>query len=265
MGAEPARRSVLAEYRQAHRAVLAVHPYPAPLLTPFFEEVRFIVNATSPGRPYWFEAYLYAADRTLFGTTPAVAISKAPAPVLDELMHGLYFSYYPLIIGGVVTAWIGSKRAGATPGAGFQTTMTSMVLGFFFAYVWYPFLPARGPWENRELMSGLREFHGFLFVPLIQWIIDRAAVSGGCFPSAHVAGTCGLLVGLATEHRRLALWFSLIAVGLGVSCVYTRYHHAVDVIAGLIVGVAGGTVGHLLTLRCQAFGHQWRVDRPSGS
>ena len=222
------------------------YTYPALLLTPFFEEVRFTVNATRPSRPYWFEAYLYAADGALFGTTPAVAISAVPAPALDELMHALYFSYYPLIIGGIVTAWIGSKRAGATPGYGFHT-MTSMMLGFFFAYVWYPFLPARGPWENPELMSGVREFDGFLFTPLIQWIIERAAVSGGCFPSAHVAGTWGLIVGLAAAHRRQAVWFSLVAAGLGVSCVYTRYHHAVDVFAGLIVGLAGGALGPALT------------------
>jgi len=223
------------------------YTYPALLLTGFFEEVGFFVNAINPSHPYWFEAYLYAADRKLFGTTPAVAISAMPAPMLDELMHALYFAYYPLIIGGIVIAWIGPKRAGPTPGEGFHTAMTSMMLGFFFAYAWYPFLPARGPWENRELMSGLREFNGFLFTPLARWIIDRAGVSGGCFPSAHVAGTWGLTVGLFPVHRKHAVWFGLLAIGLGVSCVYTRYHHAVDVLAGLIVGVAGGLLGCALT------------------
>ena len=172
-------------------ARFARYTCPALLLTVFFEEIGFFVNAISPSRPYWFEASLYAADRALFGTTPGVAISAMPAPVLDELMHALYFAYYPLIIGGIVIAWVGSSRGGATPGKGFHTAMTSMMLGFFFAYVWYPFLPARGPWENRELMSGLRDFDGFLFTPLARWVIDRAGVSGNCFPSAHVAGTWG--------------------------------------------------------------------------
>ena len=57
----------------------------------------------------------------------------------------------------------------------------------------------------------------------------------------------GLTVGLAAVHRKHAMWFGLIAIGLGISCVYTRYHHAVDVLAGLIVGVAGGLLGYALT------------------
>jgi membrane-associated phospholipid phosphatase len=222
------------------------YTYPALLLTPFFEEVRFTVNALGPGRAYWFEPHLYAADRALFGTIPAVAISQAPVPLLDELMHALYFSYYPIIIGGIVIAWIGHDAV-ARPGRGFHTAITSMMLSFFFSYVWYPFLPARGPWENTELMAGLREFQGYVFTPLVRWMIDGVAVSGGCFPSAHVAGTWGLIVGLAAAHRRPAMWFGLLAAGLSVSCVYTRYHHAVDIFAGLLAAAAGGALAYGLT------------------
>lgn len=226
------------------------YTYPALLLTPFFEEVRFTVNAVSPATPYWFEPYLYAVDRALFGTLPAIWLSQASSRLLDELMHALYFSYYPLIIGGIVIAWRGPRQTGEarrdTPDPGFRAVMTSMMLGFVLAYVWYPFLPARGPWENSELMSGLPEFRGMVFTPIVQWIIDRAAVSGGCFPSAHVAGTWGLVVGLAATHRRTALWFGLFAAGMSVACVYTRYHHAVDVPAGLIVGCLGGMLGRTL-------------------
>ena len=53
------------------------YTYPALLLTPFFEEVALTVNAASPGSPYWFESYLLAADRALFGGTPAVMLSQA--------------------------------------------------------------------------------------------------------------------------------------------------------------------------------------------
>jgi membrane-associated phospholipid phosphatase len=223
------------------------YTYPALLLTAFFEEVHLTANAVMPDQPYWFEPYLYAADRELFGTTPAVAISRPRVPLLDELMHAFYFSYYLLIIGGIVLAWLGPTRGRPTPGVGFNTTMTSMMLGFFLAYVWYPFLPARGPWENPEVMAGLRGFDGVIFTPLVEWIIAGAAVSGGCFPSAHVAGTWGLTVGLTAAHRRQAVVFAALAVGLSVACVYTRYHHAVDVFAGIVVGVAGGVAGRALT------------------
>ncbi|HVQ14044.1 MAG TPA: hypothetical protein VMS40_10650, partial [Vicinamibacterales bacterium] len=48
------------------------YTYPALLLTPFFEEVSLTVNAAAVDTPYWFEHYLFNADRALFGGTPAV-------------------------------------------------------------------------------------------------------------------------------------------------------------------------------------------------
>ena len=96
-------------------------------------------------------------------------------------------------------------------------------------------------------MRTLPEFGGILFTPLARGLIDHVGVSGGCFPSAHLSGTWGLIVGLAPAHRKQAGWFALVATGLGVACVYTRYHHVVDVLAGLGAGVAGGVLGLLLT------------------
>jgi membrane-associated phospholipid phosphatase len=218
------------------------YTYPALLLTPFFEEVSLTVNAAAAGAPYWFEHYLVNADRTLFGGTPAVMLSQAGHPVLDEIMHAFYFSYYPLIIGGIVIAWNAGRR-----GRGFHTAMTCMMLGFFLSYVWYPFLPARGPWEHPELMADLRPFGGWVFTRAINLIMAGAAVSGGCFPSAHVSGTWALTFGLYATDRKAALWWGLLAAGLSVACVYTRYHHGVDVVAGLMVAGVAATIGYRLT------------------
>jgi membrane-associated phospholipid phosphatase len=223
------------------------YTYPALLLTPFFEEVALTVNAAAPSSPYWFERFLYAADRTLFGTTPAVALSQAGTPLVDEIMHAFYFAYFPLIIGGIVLAWTGGRRGRGTPAPGFHTALTCMMLGFFLSYVWYPFLPTRGPWENPAIMAGLRPFDGWLFTDAISLIIGHAAVSGGCFPSAHVSGAWALTFGLYAKHRKAALSFGLVATGLSVSCVYTRYHHGVDVVAGLTVAVVAAAMGYRLT------------------
>ncbi len=223
------------------------YTYPALLLTPFFEEVALTVNAASPGSPYWFERLLYAADHRLFGTIPAVALSQAGNPVLDELMHAFYFAYFPLIIGGIFFAWSGGRRGGQTPARGFHTAFTCMMLGFFLSYVWYPFLPARGPWENAGVMEGLRPFGGWLFTNIIHVIIGNAAVSGGCFPSAHVSGTWALTFGLHAEHPKAARWFGVVAAGLTVACVYTRYHHGIDTLAGLTVAAIAAAIGYRLT------------------
>jgi membrane-associated phospholipid phosphatase len=225
------------------------YTYPALLLTPFFEEVALTVNAVFPNAPHWFEGWLFAADQALFGGIPAVMLSERGGPILDEIMHAFYFAYFPLIIGGIVLAWTGGPGKHERPGAGFHTAFTGMMLGFFLSYVWYPFLPARGPWEHPEVMSGLRHFDGWVFTRIIQKIIDGAAVSGGCFPSAHVSGAWALTFGLYPTHRTTARWFGLVALGLSIACVYTRYHHGVDVLAGFTVGAIGAAIGYRLTRR----------------
>jgi hypothetical protein len=174
-----------------------------------------------------------------------VLLSQAGNPVVDEIMHAFYFSYYLLIIGGIVIAWNGGRRGGLTPGSGFHTAMTCMMLGFFLSYVWYPFLPARGPWEHPEAW---RVWSVWRRPFIVHRAIIAVRLSGGCF-RAHISGTWALTFGLYATDRKAALWWGLLAVGLSVACVYTRYHHAVDVVAGLTVAVVAAGIGYGLTRR----------------
>ena len=244
------RRAGESRWRSSARRTVRFfrYTYPALLLALFFEEVSLTVNAAASHTPYWFEKYLYEADRILFGGVPAVMLSQAGTAALDEVMHGFHFSYYLLIICGIVIAWNGGRRGSGTPGRGFERTMTCMMLGFFLSYVWYPFLPARGPWEHPDVMAGLRPFgSGWIFTPVLNLIMAGAAVSGGCFPSAHVSGTWALTFALYATDRKAAVLMGLVAVGLSVACVYLRYHHAVDVLAGVAVAALAGVIGHALT------------------
>ena len=222
------------------------YSYPLLLVLFFFEEGHQTVNAMWSSAPHWFESYLYAADRWVFGALPVFIMNSWVGPLADEIFHGFYLSYYFIFVGCVVFAWIGTEGS-PQPAPGFQTTLTSVIIAFFLCFVWYPFLPARGPWENPEIMAAMTPFEGFVFVPLIERIIEHGAVSGGCFPSSHVAGAWGTVFGLAGFHRKVALVLGFFALGLGLACVYTRYHHSVDVAAGLTAALVGALVSYKLT------------------
>jgi hypothetical protein len=228
-----------ARWRKRVRGGLRFFRYSYPLLLVlfFFEEVQSTVNAVRPDAPHWFERYLYSADRALFGELPSILLNPYVGLVQDELMHGFYLSYYFILVGGIAIAWLGDE--GRHPGRGFQTTLTSAIAGFFLCFVWYPFLPARGPWENPELMAAMTPFQGYVFTPLIEAIIDRGAVSGGCFPSSHVAGSWGVVLGLLGYQWRRAKVLAVFALGMSIACIYTRYHHGVDVPAGFLMGALG--------------------------
>ena len=223
------------------------HSYPLLLVLYFFEEVRYTVLSVWPAAGYWLEPLLHAADQHLFGVAPAVALSAWLTPWVDELMHFFYFSYYFIIIGGAVLAWAaGYRRNGEAPGPGFSLALTSVVAAFLCAFVWYPWLPARGPWANPELMVALPPFEGFAFQRLIEQIIAVGSIPGGCFPSGHVTGSWGMTFGLWPYHRRTAAVCGILAAGVSIACVYTRIHYAVDVLAGMATALAGVAVARAL-------------------
>ncbi len=226
------------------------YTYLLPLVLPFFEEVQQTVKAVFPAAPYWFEPYLYEADRWLFGELPAVLMNGWVGMPQDEILHFFYFSYYLILISAPIIAWFGPKGFhGRPPGPAFSMLMTSALTSFILCFIWYPWLTARGPWENPELMAGMTPFQGIVFQPIMEFIVERGAVSGGCFPSSHVAGSWGMVFGLALYHRRAALLAGFLATGMSFACVYARYHHAVDVPAGFVAGALGATIAYLLTHR----------------
>jgi membrane-associated phospholipid phosphatase len=220
------------------------YSYPLLLVVFFFEEVQHTVNAFRPEAPHWFEGYLYAADRFVFGELPAVLLNPFVGFLQDEILHGFYFSYYFILISGIVIAWLGDT--GKHPGRGFQTTLTAAITAFFLCFVLFPLLPARGPWENPELMATMTPFQGLVFTPIIEKIIEQGAVSGGCFPSSHVGGSFGIVFSLLPFRKKPALVLGLFALGMSIACVYTRYHHGVDVPAGVLAGLLGAFIARSL-------------------
>ena len=222
------------------------YTYPLLFALFFFEEAQQTVLVVYPDNLFWFEDVLYAADRWLYGDLPIYALLPYTSPPLDELMHFFYFSYYPIAIGGTLFAFFGTAWR-PWPAPGFDTVIMSVMTSFLLAFVWYPYLPARGPWENPELMASLYEFKGPAFVPTIKRIISEGAVNGGCFPSGHTAGTWGGVFGLARRYPRLAWLLSFFAAGMSISCVYTRYHHSLDIVAGFACAVAGAWIAWRVT------------------
>ena len=88
-------------------------------------------------------------------------------------------------------------------------------------------------------MANLTPFQGVVFTPWIETIIAHGAVSGSCFPSGHVAGSFGMIFGLLLKYPRFGRLCLFLAVGMACVCLYTRYHHRLDVAAGLLCAGLG--------------------------
>jgi len=233
------------------------YAYPLALALFFFEEGQFTVNMIFPDTPYWFEPYLYAADTAIFRELPARLMDGWVTPWLTELMHFFYWSYYIILIGGMGLAYVGYPRRGdklTVPARGFEEAITSLGLAFILAFVCYPWIASRGPWENPTLMAEMTPMRGWIFTWMMDQIIEHGAVSGNCFPSGHVAGAWAVVFGLAwtKEHRTAVYVGAFLATGMTLACVYTRYHHAVDMPAGLLCALVGALLGGWLVRRRRA-------------
>lgn len=229
-------------WRRAGRRVLAVarHAWPLPAALGFFEETPALLAALWGPPPWWFERALVGLDRALFGAAPAAILARWSPPAVVEAMSALYFAYYPILGGGLAIAWLARGR-GRPPGPAFEPAVTGMSLGFLASFLLFPLLPARGPW-HLPAVAGLPPLAGGFFTRVMARIQGLGGIVGGAFPSAHVAAAWGLVVGMGGRLRRWATVLGALAAGMSVACVWLRYHHPADVVAGLGIGVLAGAL-----------------------
>jgi membrane-associated phospholipid phosphatase len=108
----------------------------------------------------------------------------------------------------------------------------------FVCYGTLPWLVSRPP---RLIDPAATEPHPISAVNA--FILRRVSHQLNTFPSGHVA------VSVAAALNTLAVWlpagvvFSVVAVGIAVGAAVGRYHYVIDVLLGLLVGVAFTLIG----------------------
>ena len=214
----------------------ARHWYPLPLYIFFFEELGGLVHAIFPG---WFDRWLVAFDYNIAGMHPSVWLAQFASPALNDYMQFAYMTYFIFLI--LLPAILYVRREHAA----FWTVMVSTAFAHYSAYVISILLPAEGPYYSlAQLTSQL--LPGGYCTALIGWIERFARVHGAAFPSAHVAGSMVALLA-SWRYRRWLFWACLpFFVSMCIATVYGRYHYIADVLAGLVVGALGFTVGEWL-------------------
>ncbi|MBI5798360.1 MAG: phosphatase PAP2 family protein [Candidatus Yonathbacteria bacterium] len=92
----------------------------------------------------------------------------------------------------------------------------------------------------KDVFHTLRPFDAISFVkPLV-------TESGYAFPSGHATFFMALASSLWFYHKRLAVFFAISAVLIGLARVSAGIHWPVDILGGLFLGYAIGTTLHKL-------------------
>jgi membrane-associated phospholipid phosphatase len=208
-------------------------------------------NRMFPNLDHLFAGY----EQSLLGCQPALTFAQQWShPVVSELMHLGYSSYFPLI--AVVTLYYFCCRY-----ADLQRAAFVIIGSFFIYYIIFIFLPVTGP-QYYYLAAGTEQIAAGVFPNVGDWfathqemmplpgypdgffyhLVSNAHAVGerptAAFPSSHVGVTTilALLSWRSGSRRLLALVLTLLVI-MCFSTVYIQAHYVIDVFAGLLSGL----------------------------
>ncbi len=213
--------------------------YPAFIIVWGFFDVTRLQSLISRGT-FWATDAMVALDQALFGAHPTVWIERWHAPWLTELVCFFNLSYYLIPFLFAVPLAVAGRRSVMWAGA--SIALFTYVVNFTL----FLLLPAIGPRmvpEIEALRTATYDGGGpFVWaMRLVQG--DHGAVRGAAFPSVHVSTSIVWAMAAWRYERRLAWLIWPMALGTAFSTVYLGFHHAIDPLAGLLLGAACYWVG----------------------
>lgn len=202
-----------------------------PLLAlPFlYWEIPFLNQGWSTG---YHDPLVAGWEAALFGSPATELAGRLPYPLLSEALHLAYVAYYPIIVlPPAILFFQGRHRA-------FVRSVLALMASATACYVVFVYFPVQGP----------RYFGAPEGVPdgpvrrLTLAILEGGSSRGAAFPSSHMAITAAQAVATLVFLRPVGIVVALIGAGLGVGAVYGGFHYAVDMVVGLVGGVATATL-----------------------
>ncbi|NPV82638.1 MAG: phosphatase PAP2 family protein [Candidatus Aminicenantes bacterium] len=185
----------------------------------------------------WQDELLVRLDVAVFGFSPNLALSGFQPAWLTELMMFSYLAYLPLV------AWLAYMLFRIRGQAGLQSYAFTLGLAYLACFLFFILVPASSP---RFYFEGITPEGGFLFRRLMNLVETSAQYRGGSFPSAHcAAGTVMLYFSIKAGKKVAPVVIPLIILFF-ISTVYGQYHYAVDVLAGIVVGLAAIPISKMI-------------------
>ncbi len=234
MDLPPVRQAVRAASHAWPRLGRVVHDWYAMLLLPaLYTELATLNQAVWNG--HYFDAAIQHVEAVLFGGQPSRELAAAlPYPILSEVLHAAYLSYYLIIfVPSLVLYLMGRVHA-------FRVVTFGVVLTLLLNYVAFIFFPVQGPRYLFPAPDASLD-HGVVN-RLSHWILRHGSARGAAFPSSHMSAAT-VQVFLAYRYLRPAFPVLLLAaLGVCVGAVYSGFHYATDMVAGAVVGTALGLV-----------------------
>lgn len=202
--------------------------YPLGLMPFLYGELPHLSTALWDGR--FFDPVVLGWEETLLGHQPSATLAAAwDSLPLSETLHLAYLSYYPIIYVPPAVLYLQSRRAA------FQETVFAVMLGFTVSYVCFTLFPVQGP---RYLFPppGGAAAEGVLY-GVTHAVLESGSSRGAAFPSSHAAVAAVQTITAIRYLPAAAPVLGLLTLGICVGAVYGGFHYAVDMAAGVALGL----------------------------
>lgn len=208
------------------------------LVAPYlYIELRWAIPGA--GRPH-SDGLVMSWEAALFPSDPSRTLGVSwGSPLVSELLHACYLSYYLLMYAPPVSLWLRGRQRD------FAATLLALAVVYATCFLAYVAFPVDGP----------RFVHGPAIAPdgpiraIVLSVLESGSSRGSAFPSSHVAASVVAAICALRFQPRAGILVTAIAAGLSVGAVYGGYHYAVDILAGLLTGVASAAIAYGLERR----------------
>ena len=202
--------------------------FPVVCILLIFDSLEQLVHYINPRD---IDPLLIKLDYMLFNGYPTVMLENFMSPLLTDILHASYASYYFLPVTlGIVLKIKGNDKA-------FDKSLFLIMLCFYISYLGYMLMPAIGPRFTINHLQN-RDLQGLFITGPLQELLNRLeGVKRDAFPSGHTGVTLTVVYLAWRFEKKLFAVFLPVAIALLVSTVYCRYHYVVDVIGGVALAL----------------------------
>jgi hypothetical protein len=179
-----------------------------------------------------FDPWLVHVEQALWGSQPSLAFAQhAPWRGLSELFSAAYYVYYYFVPAMLFVVLLTRGYAAAA------RVIFSTTLCFLTCYTLFWLFPTVGPHYWFPPHAGPQLYQGYVFNHLLFLFTAAGEVPAGAFPSSHIAVAVLLTIHACRFAPRLFPFMLAVTVVMCPAVVYLRAHYAVDVPAGIVMGL----------------------------
>jgi membrane-associated phospholipid phosphatase len=214
--------------RASHFAELFYRISLVGLMVGSYLQLRWILPVVS-ARP--LDAELFALDLRLFGVEPALAWDAFVSPGAVEWFSFFYYSYFHF-----TASFVFVMIASCSNDARLASFATGLLLVVAVGHIVYTLVPGFSPYA--DLAHDYRApLEGGVFYRLVLDTVGKAGPLRDIFPSLHTAMPTYCALFAWRHYPRIAALATFFAANIIVATIVLRWHYAVDVGAGLILGI----------------------------